>query len=94
MSTGHANKEAASGPTARRHFDAYETRDFYLACFLKCIGYELLDLRAEGRRRVFVFRDRPERRGDVIAYYSEGAAVRPLVFTAAIKHMKALLHNV
>jgi hypothetical protein len=28
---------------------AFETRDFYLACFLRCTGYELLDLRAEGR---------------------------------------------
>jgi hypothetical protein len=34
---------------------AFETRDFYLACFLRCAGYELLDLRAEGRRKVFVF---------------------------------------
>jgi hypothetical protein len=37
---------------------AFETRDFYLACFLRCTGYELIDLRAEGRRKVFVFRDR------------------------------------
>jgi hypothetical protein len=33
---------------------AFETRDFYLACFLHCVRYELLDLRAEGTRRVFV----------------------------------------
>ena len=26
---------------------AFETRDFYLACFLRCTGYDLLDLRAE-----------------------------------------------
>jgi hypothetical protein len=37
---------------------AFETRDFYLACFLRCTGYDLIDLRAEGRRKVFVFRDR------------------------------------
>jgi hypothetical protein len=36
---------------------AFETRDFYLACFLRCTGYDLMDLRAEGRRKVFVFRD-------------------------------------
>lgn len=35
----------------------FETRDFYLACFLRCAGYELMNLRAEGRRKVFVFRD-------------------------------------
>jgi hypothetical protein len=73
--------------------DAFETRDFYLACFLRCIGYQLLDLRAEGRRKVFVFQDRPRRRNDVLAFYGDGAAVPPLTFSSTIKDMKALLHN-
>ncbi len=72
---------------------AFETRDFYLACFLRCVGYELLDLRPEGRRRVFVFRDTDARRGDVIAFYGDGASVRPLAFSSTIRDMKALLHN-
>ncbi len=73
---------------------AFETRDFYLACFLRCVGYELLDLRPEGRRRVFVFRDTDARRGDVMAFYGDGASVRPLALSTTIKDMKALLHNV
>jgi hypothetical protein len=72
---------------------AFETRDFYLACYLRCTGYELLDLRAEGSRKVFVFRDRPTRRDDVMAFYGDGAAVAPLAFSSTIKDMKALLHN-
>jgi hypothetical protein len=72
---------------------AFETRDFYLACFLRCAGYELLDLRAEGRRKVFVFKDRSTRRNDVMTFYGESGSVRPLAFAAAIKDMKALLHN-
>ena len=71
----------------------FETRDFYLACFLRCTGYNLIDLRAEGQRKVFVFRDRPTRRDDVLAFYGKGAAVSPLAFSATIKDMKALLHN-
>jgi hypothetical protein len=71
----------------------FETRDFYLACFLRCSGYPLLDLRSEGNRKVFVFRDCSNRRDDVVAYYGEGGSVRPLAFAAAIKGMKALLHN-
>ena len=71
----------------------FETRDFYLACFLGCAGYELLDLRAEGSRKVFVFQDSPTRRDDVIAFYGETSRVRPLAFATAIKDMKALLHN-
>jgi Domain of unknown function (DUF5659) len=72
---------------------AFETRDFYLACFLRCTGYDLIDLRAEGRRKVFVFRDRPTRRGDVLAFYGDTGSVRPLAFTSTIKDMKGLLHN-
>jgi hypothetical protein len=72
---------------------AFEIRDFYLACYLRCTGYDLLDLRAEGPRKVFVFRDRPTRRDDVLAFYGHGAMVPPLAFSATIKDMKALLHN-
>jgi hypothetical protein len=71
----------------------YETRDFYLACFLRRSGYELLDLRAEGSRKVFVFQDRATRRDDVIAFYGDATSVRPLAFSATIKDMKGLLHN-
>ena len=72
---------------------AFEMRDFYLACFLRCAGYELVNLRDEGRRKVFVFRDRPTRRGDVMAFYGDATRVRPLAFAATIKDMKRLLHN-
>jgi hypothetical protein len=41
---------------------AFETRDFYLACFLRCCGYELLDLCNQGGRKFFVFLDWPTRR--------------------------------
>jgi hypothetical protein len=71
----------------------FETSDFYLACFLQCTGYALINLRAEGRRKVFVFRDSPSRREDVLAFYGDGAAVPPLAFSAVIRNMKALLRN-
>jgi hypothetical protein len=75
------------------HRCAFETRDFYLACFLRCAGYALLELRTEGSRKVFVFQDRPSRRDDVMGYYGEAGSVRALAYAAAIKDMKALLHN-
>ncbi|MDM7945237.1 MAG: DUF5659 domain-containing protein [Oceanibaculum nanhaiense] len=79
--------------TAQRRGRTGSRRDFYLACFLRCTGYELLDLRAEGRRKVFVFRDQPCRRDDVLSFYGDGATVPPLAFSTTIKDMKALLHN-
>ena len=88
MSTG---QEKTTGATTDR--SVFETRDFYLACFLRCAGYDLTGLRAEGQRKVFVFRDCPSRRDDVMAYYGDGVVVAPLAFSATIKDMKGLLHN-
>lgn len=82
-----------AGSAPHRGVALYETRDFYLACFLRCTGYELVDLRAEGQRKIFVFSDRPTRRNDVLAFYGGDAAVAPLTFSSVIKDMKALLHN-
>jgi hypothetical protein len=87
VSTG----QEKAGAVARG--SSFETRDFYLACFLRCTGYDLVDLRAEGRRKVFVFRDRPTRRDDVLAFYADTGSVRPLAFASTIKDMKGLLHN-
>ena len=92
MSTSHSYSKSPSGCVGLRR-EAFETRDFYLACFLRCTGYDLIDLRAEGRRKIFIFRDRPSRRDDVLAFYGDGAAVPPLSFSTTIKDMKALLHN-
>lgn len=78
---------------AAREVAAFETRDFYLACFLRCSGCHLVDLRAEGRRKVFVFRDQATRRDNVLAFYGDGATVTPLAFWSTIKDMKAPLHN-
>ncbi len=71
----------------------YETSDFYLACFLRCMGYHLADLKRAGGRSLFVFRDRPERRTAVMSFYSDQAQVRPLAFVGIIRDMKALIHN-
>ena len=68
----------------------FETRDFYLACFLRCAGYELVNLRDEGRRKVLVFRDRATRRADVMAFYGDATSVWPLAFAATIKDMKGI----
>jgi Domain of unknown function (DUF5659) len=77
----------------KRRNATFETRDFYLACYLRCAGYELLDLRDDGRRKVFVFQDRASRRDDVMAFYGDATSVRPSAFAATIKDMNGLLHN-
>ena len=74
--------------------ETFETTDFYLACFFRCAGYDLVDLRREERRSVFIFRDRPERRAVMMAFYNNEGTVHPLAFVGTIKDMKALIHNI
>ena len=71
----------------------FATSDFYLACFLRCEGYHLKDMKREGRRFVFVFEDRGERRQDLLAFYNNTNPVPPLTFINAIKEMKSLIHD-
>jgi hypothetical protein len=87
VSTRLINIGKASGATASK------TRDFYLACFLRCTGYDLIDLRTEGHRKIFVFRARPTRRDYVLAFYVDGASVGPLSVSSTIMEIKAPLHN-
>lgn len=72
----------------------FQTTDFYLACYLKAIGYRLMDVQREGQRSVFEFEDRPERRDTLMGYYNNEGTVRPLALVGAIKDMKALIHNI
>jgi len=72
--------------------EAYQTSDFYLACYLRCLGYTLDGVRRDGRRVVFCFNDRPHRQDDLIAFFGNKAEVKPLQFVSAIKDLKALLH--
>ena len=89
MTTGQVTEQMPSAD-----INAFETRDFYLACFLRCTGYALINLRPEGRHKVFVFKDQPARPADVIAFYGDSSIVSPLAFSSTVKDMKALLHNV
>jgi hypothetical protein len=55
--------------------EAYQTSDFYLACYLRCLGYTLDGVRRDGRRVVFCFNDRPHRQDDLIAFFGNKAEV-------------------
>ena len=87
MSTGHTYNAAKTSDAA------FETHDVYFACFLPYAGYDIMDLRAEGRHKVFVFHDRPTRRDDLLAIYGDAISVQPMAFGSTIKEMNGLLHN-
>lgn len=73
--------------------DVFETTDFYLSCYLRCDGYRLIGIRREGSRSVFRFEDRADRRNAMLTFFNNEGAVRPPAYSAAIKDLKALIHN-
>ena len=72
----------------------FETSDFYLACFLRCTGYDLVEVRRDGARVIFIFNDKHDRRDTVLAFYNNHGSVAPLSFAGVIKDMKSLIHNI
>jgi len=71
----------------------FETTDFYLACYLRCDGFRLAGIRREGPRSVFRFEDRADRQDVTLSFFNNEVNVRPLAYSAAIKDLKALIHN-
>ena len=71
----------------------YETSDFYLACFLRCTGYPLVDVRRDSARFAFVFEQRQDPHADVMGFYNNNRTVRPIDFVEAIKSLKSLMHR-
>jgi hypothetical protein len=72
---------------------SFDTRDFYLASFLRARGYELAEVRREGSRCVFRFRDRADRRATMNEFYRGEGVISPLSLVEAIRQMKSLIHN-
>jgi len=72
----------------------FETTDFYLASYLRSIGYSIARLGKSGNRTIFKFEDKVEREEDILAYYNNKGSVPPLSLISAIREMKALIHNV
>ena len=73
--------------------DVFETTDFYLACYLRCDGFRLAGIRRDGTRSVFQFEDRTDRESVTLTFFNNEGSVRPLAYSAAIKDLKALIHN-
>lgn len=84
-SAGHRNENS----TAK----IFDTTDFYLARYLRCAGFRLVGVRRDGSRSVFRFEDQAARQDVTLAFFNNEGNVRPLAYSAAIKDLKALIHN-
>ena len=74
--------------------EVFETKDFYLACFLKAKGIKLLNASGEKMRDI-VFKFRVENSEKLINdFYNENELIPAIRFVNAIRDLKALAHNI
>jgi len=72
--------------------ETYNTKNLYLACFLRVRGYKIVDLERYGGKIHFVMEDTLERREDVKSYYS-GAEVVATDFAKALTELKSMIYD-
>ena len=70
----------------------YASTDFYLSAYLKVKGLKLLDVERDGRRAIFIFEDRENRKELIKGFYNDGM-VQINAFKNAIQDLKAATYN-
>jgi len=67
-----------------------EVTNLGLASYLSILGYKLIDIRANGRKSVFVFEGNGNIETDSMAFFNKQGKVEPLTFWETMKSLKAL----
>ncbi len=72
--------------------NTYATTDLSLSAFLQALGHQLIDIRNEGRRGVFVFTDTKELRQDILRWgNNQAVSIRVRGFVNGMRDLKGLV---
>jgi len=77
-----------------RYSDVYTTKDFYLACFLKTKGLQLVEVIKEDKVAVFSFKLIEEFNQIITDFYNGNEKVSAIAFINSIRDLKAFIHNI
>ena len=70
----------------------YLTTDLSLSAFLQVRGHEIIEVRKEGGRGIFVFREAPELREDILRWSNnEPVSIRARTFINGMRDLKGLV---
>ena len=72
----------------------YSTSDISLASYLKCLKYEILDIKKEGSKLTLIFKDKENRKKDTLDFFNNSGTVEPNLFAKAMHDLKGLIHNI
>ncbi|MFB0507443.1 MAG: DUF5659 domain-containing protein [Thermodesulfobacteriota bacterium] len=67
--------------------------DLALAAFLSSRGYEILGIKGNGKKSLFVFEDTPQLEQDVLKYFNRQGMVDALTYGEVLRNLKALVLN-
>ena len=75
--------------------EVFKTRDFYLACFLRASGLELIEVKEDVYEKYIYFSfPKTEETDDLITrFYSNKESVNVSQFINSIRDIRALIHN-
>ena len=72
----------------------FETKDFYLACFLKARDRKLLKATKEGKLATFYFENKDDLKELIANFYNDSEMVSANRLINAIRDLKSLVHNI
>ena len=72
----------------------FETKDFYLACFLKAKDIKLVKTEKIGNLAHFYFEDDSAIEDLITSFYNDSECISANRFVNAIRDLKALVHNI
>ena len=67
-----------------------EITNLGLAAYLSGLGYNLVEVKPNGRRAAFVFESKFDIEADSMAFFNKQGKVEPLSFWESMKNLKAL----
>jgi len=70
----------------------YPTTDFWLSAFLKAKGFNIIKVKKDKGRSVFIFENRPDREDLIREYYNNGL-IEVSLFKNAVQDLKSIIHN-
>ncbi len=87
------SKHIVSGGKTKTMENTIKIQDFYFAAFLLASGHNVLSMTAEDGRTVFEFEETWQTRDLLDKYYDSTTKINPVVFGAAIRSLKSMIHS-
>jgi hypothetical protein len=72
----------------------FSTSDLNLASFLKCQNMEIADVKKDGSKTTFLFKDIPERKQLTIDFYNDHNCISAKKLLGALRDLKSITFNV